>query len=159
MGVFNWISVHLFTCLSGSIPTKPGSATLPFFGIEPAVLDAQTGMAQLFSSLFSSSPFQRTFISSLLVELLLFFSSLLLLCFSSLCFCFYSRAYASLLFFSITFFSPCFLFFSSSSNFSDFFFLSGKELEGPNVSGVLAFKRPWPGMARTVYGDHPRYLA
>jgi acetyl-CoA synthetase len=29
--------------LPGAIPTKPGSATLPFFGIEPTVLDTQTG--------------------------------------------------------------------------------------------------------------------
>jgi len=31
----------LLTPLPGATPTKPGSATLPFFGIEPAVLDAQ----------------------------------------------------------------------------------------------------------------------
>jgi acetyl-CoA synthetase len=30
----------LITPLPGATPTKPGSATLPFFGIEPAVLDA-----------------------------------------------------------------------------------------------------------------------
>ncbi len=35
----------------------------------------------------------------------------------------------------------------------------GKELIGNNVNGVLAFRRPWPGMARSVYGDHARYLA
>lgn len=29
--------------LPGAIPTKPGSATLPFFGIEPAVLNAENG--------------------------------------------------------------------------------------------------------------------
>ncbi len=29
----------LITPLPGAIPTKPGSATLPFFGVEPAVLD------------------------------------------------------------------------------------------------------------------------
>ena len=33
----------LITPLPGAIPTKPGSATLPFFGIEPVVLDPQTG--------------------------------------------------------------------------------------------------------------------
>jgi acetyl-CoA synthetase len=33
----------LITPLPGAIPTKPGSATRPFFGVQPAVLDAQTG--------------------------------------------------------------------------------------------------------------------
>ena len=32
---------HLITPLPGAIPTKPGSATLPFFGVQPAVLDAE----------------------------------------------------------------------------------------------------------------------
>ena len=64
------------TPLPGAIPTKPGSATLPFFGIEPVVLDEQ-----------------------------------------------------------------------------------GKEIEGNGVSGLLALKRAWPSMARTVNGDHQRFLA
>ena len=34
---------HMLTPLPGAIPTKPGSATLPFFGVEPAVLDPTTG--------------------------------------------------------------------------------------------------------------------
>ena len=34
----------------------------------------------------------------------------------------------------------------------------GKELIGNSVEGRLCVKRPWPGMARTVYGDHNRYL-
>ncbi|MEO0894375.1 MAG: acetate--CoA ligase [Pseudomonadota bacterium] len=34
---------HLITPLPGSIATKPGSCALPFFGVEPAVLDAKTG--------------------------------------------------------------------------------------------------------------------
>ncbi|MGR3620086.1 MAG: acetate--CoA ligase [Roseovarius sp.] len=34
---------HLLTPLPGAIATKPGSATLPFFGIEPAVLEPETG--------------------------------------------------------------------------------------------------------------------
>ncbi len=33
----------LITPLPGAIPTKPGSATLPFFGIQPVVLDPHTG--------------------------------------------------------------------------------------------------------------------
>lgn len=35
---------------------------------------------------------------------------------------------------------------------------TGVELEGNNVTGVLAVKQPWPSMARTVYNDHHRYL-
>ena len=34
---------HLLTPLPGATPTKPGSATLPFFGIEPVVLEAESG--------------------------------------------------------------------------------------------------------------------
>jgi acetyl-CoA synthetase len=66
---------HMITPLPGVTPLKPGSATLPFFGVEPVVLDDQ-----------------------------------------------------------------------------------GKEILGNEVSGVLAFKRGWPGIARTIYGDHQRYL-
>ena len=39
---------------------------------------------------------------------------------------------------------------------------TGKELpfvEGQETSGVLCVKQPWPGMTRTVRGDHARYLA
>ena len=31
-------------------------------------------------------------------------------------------------------------------------------LEGNNVEGVLAIKRPWPSIARSVFNDHNRYL-
>jgi acetyl-CoA synthetase len=34
---------HMITPLPGAIPTKPGSATLPFFGVKPVVLDAASG--------------------------------------------------------------------------------------------------------------------
>jgi acetyl-CoA synthetase len=34
---------HLITPLPGAIPQKPGSATLPFFGVKPVVLDPATG--------------------------------------------------------------------------------------------------------------------
>ena len=37
---------HLITPLPGAIPTKPGSATLPFFGIKPVVLNAESGVVQ-----------------------------------------------------------------------------------------------------------------
>ncbi len=37
---------HMLTPLPGATPTKPGSATVPFFGIEPVILDAQTGVEQ-----------------------------------------------------------------------------------------------------------------
>lgn len=35
---------------------------------------------------------------------------------------------------------------------------TGTELEGNDVSGVLAIKRPWPSMARTIAGDHNRFM-
>jgi len=65
----------MITPLPGATPLKPGSATFPFFGIEPVLLD----------------------------EL-------------------------------------------------------GKEIEGNGVSGLLALKRPWPGMARTIQNDHERFI-
>ena len=34
---------HMLTPLPGAIATKPGSATKPFFGIQPVILDPQTG--------------------------------------------------------------------------------------------------------------------
>lgn len=34
---------------------------------------------------------------------------------------------------------------------------SGLELTGDPVEGKLALKFPWPGIARTIYGDHPRF--
>ncbi|KAF9922947.1 acetyl-CoA synthetase [Linnemannia zychae] len=36
--------------------------------------------------------------------------------------------------------------------------VSGKEFVGNDVTGVLAVKRPWPSIARTIYGDHRRFL-
>jgi acetyl-CoA synthetase len=63
----------LLTPFPGATPTKPGSATLPFFGVEPAIIDAE-----------------------------------------------------------------------------------GNEIEGPG-EGRLVIKAAWPGMARTIYGDHARY--
>ena len=37
---------HMLTPLPGAIPTKPGSATKPFFGVQPVVLDAASGKIQ-----------------------------------------------------------------------------------------------------------------
>jgi acetyl-CoA synthetase len=34
----------------------------------------------------------------------------------------------------------------------------GKTLEGNDVNGYLCIKRPWPGQARTIHGDHKRFL-
>ncbi|CAG0881429.1 unnamed protein product [Cyprideis torosa] len=34
----------------------------------------------------------------------------------------------------------------------------GEELQGNNVEGALCLKLPWPGIARTIYGHHDRYL-
>jgi len=64
----------MITPLPGATATKPGSATFPFFGIEPVLLDEE-----------------------------------------------------------------------------------GNELKGNGVAGLLAIKRPWPAMARTIQGDHIRF--
>lgn len=34
----------------------------------------------------------------------------------------------------------------------------GHELEGLNGEGVLCIRNPWPSMARTIYGDHKRFI-
>jgi acetyl-CoA synthetase len=65
----------LITPLPGVTPTKPGSATLPYFGVKPIVVDPS----------------------------------------------------------------------------------DGKVLEGNGVSGALCLASPWPGQARTVWGDHQRF--
>ena len=65
----------LITPLPGATPTKPGSATFPFFGIEPVLLTED-----------------------------------------------------------------------------------GDEIEGNDVSGLLAIKTSWPGQMRTLYGDHNRFF-
>jgi acetyl-CoA synthetase len=36
--------------------------------------------------------------------------------------------------------------------------LEGKEIEAAEAEGLLCIKRPWPGMARTIFGDHKRYI-
>ncbi|KAG0322878.1 acetyl-CoA synthetase [Linnemannia gamsii] len=36
--------------------------------------------------------------------------------------------------------------------------VTGKELTGNDVTGVLAVKRDWPSIARTIYGDHKRFM-
>jgi len=65
----------LISALPGAIPTKPGSATLPLFGVQPCIIDE-----------------------------------------------------------------------------------NGVELIGNDVSGLLCIKFPWPGMMRTVFGDHDRFF-
>lgn len=35
---------------------------------------------------------------------------------------------------------------------------NGTEIQGNGVEGQLCTRSPRPGMARTVYGDHNRYL-
>jgi acetyl-CoA synthetase len=34
----------------------------------------------------------------------------------------------------------------------------GEEAQFPIQEGVLCIRKPWPGMARTVYGDHDRFI-
>lgn len=36
--------------------------------------------------------------------------------------------------------------------------LQGNVMEGGNVSGALCLSQAWPGMARTIYGDHQRFV-
>lgn len=36
--------------------------------------------------------------------------------------------------------------------------LQGNVVEGGNVSGALCLSQAWPGMARTIYGDHQRFM-
>jgi acetyl-CoA synthetase len=66
---------HMLTPLPGVAPLKPGSCSFPFFGVDPVILDPQTG----------------------------------------------------------------------------------HETEFPDQEGALLIRRPWPGMARTVFGDHQRF--
>ncbi|MDX1500730.1 MAG: acetate--CoA ligase [Thermoanaerobaculia bacterium] len=66
----------LISPLPGATPLKPGSATFPFFGIEPVLVDE-----------------------------------------------------------------------------------AGREVEGDGVKGNLCIRQPWPGQARTIWGDHQRYRA
>lgn len=35
---------------------------------------------------------------------------------------------------------------------------TGEEISVNDTKGVLAFKEPWPGLARSIYGDHSRYV-
>jgi acetyl-CoA synthetase len=35
---------------------------------------------------------------------------------------------------------------------------TGEPVKYPNQEGYLCIKKPWPGMARTVYGDHDRFI-
>ena len=66
---------HMITGLPGAIDMKPGSGSLPFFGVQPVVVDE-----------------------------------------------------------------------------------AGEELEGNDVTGRLCMKASWPGMMRSVYGDHERFV-
>ena len=36
--------------------------------------------------------------------------------------------------------------------------MQGKEITGNNVYGNLCIKKPWPSIARTIYGDHEKYI-
>ena len=40
----------MITPLPGAIPSKPGSATLPFFGVDPAIVDEQGGKSARISA-------------------------------------------------------------------------------------------------------------
>lgn len=34
----------------------------------------------------------------------------------------------------------------------------GELVCGNSVSGALCISQPWPGMARSIYGDHQRFI-
>ena len=34
----------------------------------------------------------------------------------------------------------------------------GKEAVGNEKYGALCIRKPWPGIARTIYGDHKRFM-
>lgn len=36
--------------------------------------------------------------------------------------------------------------------------MQGEEQKGAGVSGHLCVRKPWPGMARTIFGDHEKFL-
>jgi acyl-coenzyme A synthetase/AMP-(fatty) acid ligase len=36
--------------------------------------------------------------------------------------------------------------------------IQGQPIAQKDAEGALCLKNPWPGMARTVYGDHKRFL-
>jgi acetyl-CoA synthetase len=36
--------------------------------------------------------------------------------------------------------------------------VKGEELAPNDSQGILCIRQPWPGMARTIYGDHKRFL-
>ncbi|XP_053567948.1 acetyl-coenzyme A synthetase 2-like, mitochondrial [Bombina bombina] len=35
---------------------------------------------------------------------------------------------------------------------------NGRSIQGGDVSGALCIAQPWPGMARTIFGDHQRFV-
>jgi acetyl-CoA synthetase len=35
---------------------------------------------------------------------------------------------------------------------------TGEEAKYPDQEGVLCIRKPWPGMARTIYGNHERFM-
>jgi acetyl-CoA synthetase len=47
----------VITPFPGAIETKPGSATVPFFGIEPAILDPVSGVVSCFRYYFATKEF------------------------------------------------------------------------------------------------------
>lgn len=51
----------MVTPFPGAIETKPGSATVPFFGIEPAILDPKTGKVRLFAWIVHRLNYLTTF--------------------------------------------------------------------------------------------------
>ncbi|KAG7134731.1 Acetyl-coenzyme A synthetase 1 like protein [Verticillium longisporum] len=148
---------NVITPLAGVTPTKPGSASLPFFGIEPAIIDPVSGdeihgndvegvlaFKQPWPSMARTvygavgkeeahvvDTYWQTETGSNVITPLAGVTPT-------------KPGSASLPFFGIepAIIDP----------------VSGDEIHGNDVEGVLAFKQPWPSMARTVYGAHKRYM-
>lgn len=80
--------------MPGAITTKPGSATLPFFGVVPALLDTEGRHLEV------GNEREITCVRTWIV----------------------------------------------------------KSIQGPS-EGNMCFSRPWPGMMRTVWGDHDRFVS
>lgn len=100
----------LITPIPGAFPTKPGSATLPFFGVKPVLLKADEVPPPVHGGRLGGglTTFQQDNESQLAPSLTL------------------PRK-------------------------------QGREIEGKG-EGALCIAESWPGQARTIFGDHPRFI-
>ncbi|KAF0972383.1 hypothetical protein FDP41_009286 [Naegleria fowleri] len=135
---------HLITPLPGCIPTKPGSATVPFFGVVPVVLNTTSCSGGSTSSGCAAAAHSAGTTSDNCVQPPHFEPPTPTLpatndtaASPSL-----GSTYSGL--------------FSSSTTTTNPSWTTSLELQG-ECEGYLAMKYPWPGIARTIFGDHERY--